>query len=169
MIKTSIEICDRIRQILTSHTRGIPLVEVKEQLIPDYSEDQIADAINHGLDTILFEQILDRSPTDEFGNPIWFLRSVDEKRVNELRNLKSIDFTLIRILQQQDEYKRLGQMTTENARAALRERGFDDRTMKRLWVTGFVDIFWRAGDVRWCRITPEYEKETMNPVMHENP
>ena len=159
----SLELREKLLDIVRSTKNGLSKEQVKKQLESSYAPDLVDAGVRQAIDEFLIEQVIDYSRREGVvsGDLIWYLRALSGEEEQKLRSLKPAQRALLKLMHCQGDYDHLGQMTVEDARTRLAEVGFPLSETKYLSVEGRVDVFWRirSGEQEeWFRIIPEYEK-----------
>ena len=151
-----------IQDIVATNTDGIMKLAVENQLADKYHLDLVRRGIGYVLDNLLVQQVLDEPSKDSgiLDDSVWYLKPLDPDTTEKLSNLKPRSFALLRLLHEQDDPERRGQMPIDLAKNELRRRGIECNDMEYIWIEDLVDTFFAySGDksVMWVRLVPEYE------------
>jgi len=149
--------------------KGLPLVVVSKQLETRLAQEGHPDApslavatIDKALDDCLIDKVIDNPEgfgvTGPYGD-VWFLRIPSEKEAQDLRDLTGVKRAFLRMLQNTETEKGLGEMREDVALAKLREMGFDIKYVP--WIRDRFETRYESEDgkpVISCALIPEYLK-----------
>lgn len=156
------EIILLIQDIVATNPNGVMKLAVENQLAGKYHPDLARRGIGYVLDNLIVQQVLD-DPSRESGildDSVWYLKPLDPDTTEKLSTLKSRSFALVRLLHEQDDPKRRGQMPIDLAKNELQRREIEYNDMEYIWIDGLMDTFFaHSGDksVMWVRLVPDYE------------
>lgn len=151
-----------IQDIIATNPDGVMRLAVENQLAEKYHPDLVRRGIGYVLDKLGVQQVLDE-PSKESGilnDSVWYFKPLDPDTTKKLSNLTPRSFALMRLLHEQDDPNRRGQMPIDLARSELQRRGIECNDLEYIWIEDLVDTFFAySGDksVIWVRLVPEYE------------
>jgi hypothetical protein len=117
--------------------------------------------IEYALDNWIVDKILDYDDSSEesIGRPVWFIRILNEKEVEILRNLSDETKCLLKILRKSETDGSLGVVRTSDVLKTLYERGYDLELVPH--VPDRVDDYFKTVDGEFTQfhyLIPEDEK-----------
>ncbi|MHA1959636.1 MAG: hypothetical protein ACW99U_05365 [Candidatus Thorarchaeota archaeon] len=130
--------------------------------------DQILALIERKLDTWEIDKTFDELSYEklrELGLPaesgfIWHIKLLTEEKAEQYRTLRPEEQALIRLLRDQNEPNRVGEMPRSEAAEKLKALGFTEH-LERIWVEDTVDTFgsfYKGEHVWFYGLVPEWKK-----------
>ena len=167
------EIRERLVRTIKDSNGRVPRDKAVEELAAVYPAESVGHAIQDALEQLQIDELIDYDTSEEGSRlmkSIWYLKALDEREANALREIKPVARALLRLLYTQGTRDHLGEMKLQDARTKLAEAGFPTSETKHLYVEGRVDTFQRikSGQYEdWLRVIPEYEKTAEYKVQEE--
>ncbi len=142
----------------------IPLKVLKQVISDEFEGKDIDEIIDEGLIAFQFNLVFDY-PHDRWNmpkyTPIWHLKLFSPEEEQQLRNLSSVDLSIIRIIQMKRSDEMLGMMKVTEVITELAKMGYNTEDKVRISVPNFIKKHYEYnGDelTKWCYLIPEYEK-----------
>ncbi len=132
-----------IQDIIATNPDGVMRLAVENQLAEKYHPDLVRRGIGYVLDKLGVQQVLDE-PSKESGilnDSVWYFKPLDPDTTKKLSNLTPRSFALMRLLHEQDDPNRRGQMPIDLARSELQRRGIECNDLECIWIEDLVDTF----------------------------
>jgi hypothetical protein len=155
---------DILALISKDSSNRLPKKTIQKTLAVQYDSNSIEEAIVELLDEFVIDLVVDNpSPNSEldFGHPIWFLKILSEKEIQELRRLAPIELNLLQILRMTPDDEYPGELPVKHVETELKSRGFSEKEMEWLYIKDRVEqVKTTRGKTqqRCFRIIPEYKK-----------